>query len=57
MLRAAEAEDIRVAWDLCHYRWPDGLDVFSAAFVDRLVRYPAAFARLRLAETGSAPVA
>jgi beta-glucosidase/6-phospho-beta-glucosidase/beta-galactosidase len=56
MLRAAEAEGMRVAWDLCHYGWPDGLDVFSAAFVDRLSRYAAAFARLHLAETGRAPV-
>src|ERR671928_46391 len=33
MLRAAEAAGTQVAWDLCHYGWPDGLDVFSAAFV------------------------
>jgi hypothetical protein len=56
MLRAAEAAGTQVAWDLCHYGWPDGLDVFSAAFVDRLARYAAAFARLHLEETGRAPV-
>ncbi len=42
MLRAAEAAGIQVAWDLCHYGWPDRLDVFSAAFVDRLARYAGA---------------
>jgi hypothetical protein len=56
MLRAAEAAGTQVAWDLCHYGWPDGLDVFSAAFVDRLARYAAAFARLHVEETGRAPV-
>jgi hypothetical protein len=24
MLRAAEAAGTQVAWDLCHYGWPDG---------------------------------
>jgi hypothetical protein len=56
MLRAAEAVGTRVAWDLCHYGWPDGLDVFSSAFPDRLARYAAAFARLHLSETGRPPV-
>ncbi len=56
MLRAAEAAGIQVAWDLCHYGWPDGLDVFSAAFPERLGHYAGAFARLHLHETGRAPV-
>jgi hypothetical protein len=56
LLRAAEAVGVRVAWDLCHYGWPDGLDVFSAAFPARLARYAAAFARQHLEETGRPPV-
>ncbi|WP_245615369.1 beta-glucosidase [Muricoccus aerilatus] len=56
MLRAAEAEGIQVLWDLCHYGWPDGLDVFSAAFVERLARYAAAFCRLHFEETGRPPM-
>ncbi len=56
MLRVAEAAGTQVAWDLCHYGWPDGLDVFSAAFVDRLARYAGAFARLHLEETGRPPI-
>ena len=56
LLRAAEASGVQVSWDLCHYGWPDGLDVFSAGFVDRLAHYAAAFARLHLEETGRPPV-
>lgn len=55
MLRAAERAGCQVIWDLCHYGWPDDLDVFSAAFVDRFARYAAAFTRLHLEETGRAP--
>lgn len=57
MLRAAREAGVRVAWDLCHYGWPDGLDIFSPAFVDRLARYAAAFARLHVEETGLPPIA
>ncbi len=56
MLRAGEAAGTQVAWDLCHYGWPDDLDVFSTAFVERLARYAAAFARLHLEETGRPPI-
>ena len=36
MLKAALHNDVQVIWDLCHYGYPDDLDFFSAAFVDRL---------------------
>lgn len=55
-LRAAEAMGVQVAWDLCHYGWPDGLDPFSAVFVERFARYAAGFARLHLHQTGRAPL-
>jgi len=55
MLRAAEAVRTQVIWDLCHYGWPDDLDVFSAAFVDRFAAFAAAFARLHVEETGRPP--
>ncbi|SHK07246.1 Beta-glucosidase/6-phospho-beta-glucosidase/beta-galactosidase [Roseomonas rosea] len=55
-LRAARETGTQVAWDLCHYGWPDGLDVYSSAFVDRFAAFSAAFARLHLAETGEAPM-
>jgi hypothetical protein len=47
MIRAAERAGTQVIWDICHYGWPDDLDVFAPAFVDRFARYAAAFARLR----------
>ena len=56
MLRAAEAACVQVIWDLCHYGWPDHLDVFSAAFIEHFARYAAAFARLHLEETGRPPL-
>ena len=56
LLRAARTAGVQVAWDLCHYGWPDELDVFSVGFVDRLANYAAAFARLHLNELGRPPV-
>ncbi len=56
LLRAAERAGVQVVWDLCHYGWPDGLDIFSAAFVERFARYAAAFARLHLDQTGRPPM-
>jgi beta-glucosidase/6-phospho-beta-glucosidase/beta-galactosidase len=41
MLKAARDSGMQVIWDLWHYGWPDDLDIFSAAFVERF----AAFAR------------
>jgi hypothetical protein len=56
MLRAGKSGRHADHWDLCHYGWPDDLDVFSAAFVDRFERYARAFAKLHLAEIGRAPM-
>lgn len=39
MLLAARAAGVQVIWDLCHYGWPDDLDLFSAAFVERFARF------------------
>jgi beta-glucosidase/6-phospho-beta-glucosidase/beta-galactosidase len=39
MLRAARDTGMQVIWDLWHYGWPDGLDLFSAAFVDRFTAF------------------
>jgi len=55
LLRAAEANGVQVLWDLLHYGWPDDLDVFRAAFIDRFAAYAAAFARWHLNETGRPP--
>jgi beta-glucosidase/6-phospho-beta-glucosidase/beta-galactosidase len=39
MLQAARDTGMQVIWDLWHYGWPDGLDIFSAAFVDRFTAF------------------
>jgi hypothetical protein len=52
MLQAAARTRTQVIWDLCHYGWPDRMNIWSAQFVDRLARYAAAAARVALAETG-----
>ncbi len=46
MLRAAANTATQVIWDLPHYGWPDGLDIWSSRFVDRFARFASACARL-----------
>jgi hypothetical protein len=53
---AAQERGLRVSWDLMHFGWPDGLDVFSAEFPERLARYAAAFARMHAEECGAPPM-
>lgn len=55
MVRAARDTGMQVIWDLCHYGWPDDLDIFSPAFVDRFARYARAFATLLADETDDVP--
>lgn len=52
LVSAAHATGMQVVWDLAHFGWPDGIDVFSAAFVDRFAAYAGAFARFLVEETG-----
>jgi hypothetical protein len=56
MLRAAQDNDVQVVWDLCHYGWPDDIDIWSPAFVDRFARFAAEAAKVIVSETGSAPI-
>jgi beta-glucosidase/6-phospho-beta-glucosidase/beta-galactosidase len=42
---AANSAGIEVIWDLLHYGWPDGLDVYSSEFVARFTAFCAATAR------------
>lgn len=51
MVRAARDAGIQVIWDLCHYGWPDGLDIFTPEWVDRFTEYARAVARVIAAET------
>jgi hypothetical protein len=52
MLDAARQEGVQVIWDLCHYGWPDDLDFFSPAFVDRYARFAKAAASIHREHTG-----
>jgi beta-glucosidase/6-phospho-beta-glucosidase/beta-galactosidase len=55
MLRAAREQGIQVIWDLCHYGWPEDLDIFSPAFADRFARFCAAVARVHREESDEVP--
>jgi hypothetical protein len=46
MLEAARDEGVQVVWDLCHYGWPDDLDIFSPEFVRRFARFAGEAARI-----------
>jgi glycosyltransferase involved in cell wall biosynthesis len=39
MMQAARKTGTQVVWDLLHYGWPDDLDIWGAAFVDRFARF------------------
>jgi hypothetical protein len=41
---AARAEGVEVLWTLCHYGWPDDLDLLAPRFLDRFARYARATA-------------
>lgn len=55
MLRAAREAGVQVIWDVLHYGWPDDLDIFSGAFVQRFADFSAAFAEVASRETDGAP--
>jgi hypothetical protein len=55
MVRAARVAGIQVIWDLCHFGWPDHVDIFSPAFVDRFARMAKACVSLLAAEGDQAP--
>lgn len=56
MVRAARSADVQVIWDLCHYGWPEHLDIWSAAFVDHFGRYSRAAAQLIRDESDGVPL-
>jgi hypothetical protein len=54
-VRAAREAGTQVIWDLCHYGWPEDVDLFRPAFVDRFADYARAVARLIADETEEPP--
>jgi beta-glucosidase/6-phospho-beta-glucosidase/beta-galactosidase len=55
MLRAANRSEMQVIWDLCHYGWPDDIDIWSAAFVERFADFAAAAASIVANESNAIP--
>lgn len=55
ILHAARETGTQVIWDLCHYGWPDDLDLYSPAFVDRFGGLARAFTQLLVEETDDVP--
>ncbi|HEX8143840.1 MAG TPA: hypothetical protein VF553_14675 [Pyrinomonadaceae bacterium] len=51
MVRAARDAKMQVIWDVCHYGWPDDLDVFSPAFIKRYSRLIREFSHILKNET------
>ena len=45
-ISAARACGVQVIWDLCHYGWPDWLDIWSADFVVSFTRFAKEAARI-----------
>lgn len=55
MVDAARENGIQVIWTLCHYGWPDDVDVFDESFVDRFAAFCAATAREIKIRTDNVP--
>ena len=55
MLQAALRQNVQVIWDICHYGWPNGLDIFSTEFIDRFARFCGAAARFIADHTAEVP--
>ena len=46
MAKAAQHAGTQVIWDLLHYGWPDEIDIWSPAFVDRFAAFARATAKM-----------
>jgi beta-glucosidase/6-phospho-beta-glucosidase/beta-galactosidase len=55
LLNAARELEIQVIWDLCHYGWPDDLEVFSPEFLRRFAGLARAFTHLLREEMDETP--
>jgi beta-glucosidase/6-phospho-beta-glucosidase/beta-galactosidase len=54
-VQAACRNGIQVIWNLCHYGWPDDIDVFSPAFIDRFARFSRVIAQFIKDHTDDVP--
>jgi beta-glucosidase/6-phospho-beta-glucosidase/beta-galactosidase len=55
IVRAAKAHGVQVLFDLCHYGWPDWLDIWSPDFVSSFARLARAFVRWLRAQWDDVP--
>jgi beta-glucosidase/6-phospho-beta-glucosidase/beta-galactosidase len=55
MLRATQETGTQVIWDLAHWGWPDDLDIWRPAFIDRFARFASSVAKLVRDETDAVP--
>lgn len=55
IVEAAQATGTQVIWDLCHFGWPDDLDILKPEFVTRIAQYAVAFATFLAEETNLEP--
>src|SRR5262249_19294211 len=55
MLQAARDQGIQVIWDVCHYGWPDDVDIFSAAFPARFAAFCRALTEVHQKVAGDVP--
>ena len=55
MVEAANQYEMQVIWNVFHYGYPDDLDIFSPAFVNRFARYCTALARFLREHTDRIP--
>jgi beta-glucosidase/6-phospho-beta-glucosidase/beta-galactosidase len=55
ILRAAEETGTQIIWDILHFGWPDGLDVFSPEFITRFANLSREFTKVLVSESGGIP--
>ncbi len=55
MMKAAQRAGTQVIWDLLHYGWPDDIDIWTPAFVDRFTAFAKATAILWRETTDEIP--
>jgi beta-glucosidase/6-phospho-beta-glucosidase/beta-galactosidase len=56
LIHAADESGVQLIWDLCHYGWPDWLDIFEPRFVDAFALLAREFAKLLTKESDRFPI-
>lgn len=55
LVRAAQQTGTQVIWDICHYGYPENIDIFKPEFIRRYANFAKAFAIFLLNETDNTP--